>query len=83
MDFAFWLQLHSATLKKNKINNWDCGAKPKLAKFDQSKPFADKLVKLSRKLRDIYIDFDFLLKSHRVTIKKSKSKIEFAEWNLN
>ena len=73
MDFGFWLQSYSATIKNIFIKSWACGAKPKLAKLDQSKPFVDKLVEISRKLRDIYMDFDFWLQSHSATIKKNKN----------
>ena len=44
----------------------------KILKFDPSKPFMDKLVKLSRKLkkRHIYMNFGFRLQSHSATFKK-------------
>ena len=39
-----------------------CGAKPKLANFDQSKPFMDEFVKLSHKLKKKHIyGFRFLI----------------------
>ena len=78
IDFRFWLQLHSATIKKVQIKNWVCEAKPKLAMF--GKPFMNQLPELSCKLkkRHIYIDFGFWLQSHEATIKKIyKLKIEF------
>ena len=41
--------------KKIKNENGVCGAKPKLAKFDQKKPFMDELVELSRKIKKWHI----------------------------
>ena len=49
MEFEFWLQSHNVIIEKIEIKNWFCGAKPKLAKFDQRRPFKDELVKLTCK----------------------------------
>ena len=37
------------------LENWVCGAKLRLAKFDQSRSFIDEHVKLFRKLTKIHI----------------------------
>ena len=57
IGYDFCLQLHSVTIKNIFIKNWVCGAKPKLTKFDQKKPFMDELVKLSRKQKMRHMDF--------------------------
>ena len=62
----------------DKYNKKVCGSKPKLAKFDQRKPFMDELVEISRKLkkRHIYMGFMFRLQSHSATIKKLYNKLK-------
>ena len=41
-------------MKKILIKNLVCGAKTKLVKFDQRKPFVDEFVELSHKQKYIY-----------------------------
>ena len=50
-DFGFLSQSRCTTLIRILIKIQVCGAKPKLGNFDPGKPFVDKLVELSRKLR--------------------------------
>ena len=53
--FLIAVTYYSATMKKILIENFVCGAKPKLAKFDQMKPYMNKLFKLSSKLKKRHI----------------------------